>query len=129
MTGERYEAGMEARRRVLGTEYLDNVLAGVTELDADWQRVLTEFCWGTVWTGTALSDRQRSLNTLCLLGAGDRETEFRLHLKGALKNGVTVPEITETLIQIAVYAGVPAGVQAFRVAREVLVSDGSTSTD
>lgn len=127
MSEDRYEAGLQARRRVLGSEYVDAALAGVTEVDAAWQRVLTEFCWGTVWTGEALTDRQRSLNNLCLLGAMNRNDELRLHLKGALRNGVTVPEIIETLIQVAVYAGVPAGVQVFRIAREVLAESESSS--
>lgn len=129
MTEDRYEAGLQARRRVLGTEYVDAALAGVTDLDAAWQRVLTEFCWGTVWTGEALTDRQRSLNTLCLLGAMNRNEEFRLHVKGALGNGVTISELTETLVQIGVYAGVPAGVQAFRIAREVLAAEEANSSE
>jgi 4-carboxymuconolactone decarboxylase len=82
--------------------------------------VLTEYCWGEVWNGTALSDRQRSLQNLCLLAALNRQTEFELHFRGALRNGCTRDELRETLIQIAVYAGVPAGVEAFRIARRVL---------
>jgi 4-carboxymuconolactone decarboxylase len=119
----RYDSGLEVRRRVIGSEYVDRALAATTDFDAEWQRVLTEFCWGTVWTGEALSDRQRSLNNLCLLAALNKRDEFKLHFRGALNNGCSMEELRETLIQIAVYAGVPAGVEAFRLAREVLAED------
>ena len=105
---------------MVGAEYVDRALEATTDFDRDWQRILTEYCWGEVWGGTALSDRQRSLQNLCLLAALNRQTEFELHLKGALRNGCTHDEIRETLIQIAIYAGVPAGVEAFRIARRVL---------
>jgi 4-carboxymuconolactone decarboxylase len=117
---ELYDRGLAKRRHVVGAEYVDRALEATTDFDRDWQRILTEYCWGEVWGGTALSDRQRSLQNLCLLAALNRQTEFELHLKGALRNGCTHDEIRETLIQIAIYAGVPAGVEAFRIARRVL---------
>jgi 4-carboxymuconolactone decarboxylase len=117
---ERFQTGLAKRRQVIGDEYVDQALAGVTDFDRDWQRLLTEYCWGEVWGGSALSDRQRSLHNLCLLAALGRQHEFELHFRGALKNGCTLDELRETLIQIAVYVGVPAGVEAFRVARRVL---------
>jgi 4-carboxymuconolactone decarboxylase len=117
---ELFERGLAKRRQVVGAEYVDRALDAVTDFDRDWQRVLTEYCWGEVWNGTALSDRQRSLQNLCLLAALNRQTEFELHFRGALRNGCTRDELRETLIQIAVYAGVPAGVEAFRIARRVL---------
>lgn len=117
---ERFAAGLENRRRVVGAEYVERVLAQVDDFDRDWQRILTEYCWGGVWSGTALSDRQRSLNTLCLLAATGRQQEFETHFKGALRNGCTLEELRETLTQIAVYVGVPAGVEAFRIAKRVL---------
>jgi 4-carboxymuconolactone decarboxylase len=121
---ELFETGLAKRRQVIGEEYVDQALAGVTDFDRDWQRILTEYCWGEVWGGSALSDRQRSLQNLCLLAALGRQQEFELHFRGALKNGCTLEELRETLIQIAVYAGVPAGVEAFRIARRVLAEAG-----
>ena len=116
----RFERGLEARRRVLGAAHVDRAMSGATEFDRDFQRMLTEFAWGTVWTGPALSDRQRSLNTLCLLAALNRMPEFEMHFRAAIGNGCTEDELRETLVQIAVYAGIPAGNQAFQIARRVL---------
>jgi 4-carboxymuconolactone decarboxylase len=115
-----FAAGLEKRKAVVGAEYVERALDNVDDFDRDWQRVLTEYCWGEVWTGSALSDRQRSLHNLCLLAALNRQQEFELHFRGALRNGCTLEELRETLIQIAVYAGVPAGVEAFRIAKRVL---------
>ena len=117
---ERYQAGLSKRKQVVGAEYVDRALAAADDFDREWQRVLTEYCWGEVWGGTALSDRQRSLNNLCLLAATGKAHEFELHFRGALRNGCTLEELRETLIQIAVYVGVPAGVEAFRIAKGVL---------
>lgn len=120
MNDELFEAGLEKRRAVIGAEYVDRALAAADDFDRDWQRLLTEYCWGEVWTGAALTDRQRSLHNLCLLAATGRPREFELHFRGALRNGCTLDELRETLIQIAVYVGVPAGVEAFRIAKGVL---------
>jgi 4-carboxymuconolactone decarboxylase len=116
----RLQTGLAKRRQVIGEEYVERAFVEATDFDRDWQRLLTEYCWGEVWGGTALTDRQRSLHNLCLLAALGRQTEFELHFRGALKNGCTLDELRETLIQIAVYVGVPAGVEAFRIARRVL---------
>jgi 4-carboxymuconolactone decarboxylase len=120
MSGDRFEAGLEKRRAVVGAEYVERALEAADDFDRDWQRLLTEYCWGEVWTGPALTDRQRSLHNLCLLAALNRQHEFELHFRGALRNGCTHDELRETLIQIAVYVGVPAGVEAFRIAKRVL---------
>ena len=88
------------------------------------QEIVTEQCWGTVWGRSELSDQQRSLNNLCILASLNRGTEFKVHVRGALRNGCTLEQIRDTLIQVAVYAGVPAGVEAFRLAREVLDAEG-----
>jgi 4-carboxymuconolactone decarboxylase len=120
VNGDLFEAGLQKRRAVVGGEYVDRALAAVDDFDREWQRVLTEYCWGEVWTGSALTDRQRSLHNLCLLAATGRQHEFELHFRGALRNGCTLDELRETLIQIAVYVGVPAGVEAFRIAKRVL---------
>src|SRR5262249_47643890 len=106
----RYETGLANRRKVVGEDYVDRALAGATDFDRDWLRLLTGYCGGEGWGGSALSDRQRSLHTLCLLAALNRQHEFELHFRGALKNGCTLDELRETLTQIAVYVGVPAGV-------------------
>lgn len=116
----RFERGLEARRRVLGAEHVDRAMGGATDFDRGFQRMLTEYAWGTVWTGTALTDRQRSLNTLCLLAALNRMPEFEMHVRAAIRNGCTEDELRETLVQIAVYAGIPAGNEAFRIARRIL---------
>lgn len=119
-----FAAGLAKRRQVIGDEYVDRALQSVTDFDRDWQRLLTQYCWGEVWTGTALTDRQRSLQNLCLLAALNRQHEFELHFRGALKNGCTLDELRETLTQVAIYAGIPAGVEAFRIARRVLIETG-----
>jgi len=123
VTGDLFEAGLEKRRAVVGREYVERALDAADDFDREWQRLLTEYCWGEVWTGTALSDRQRSLHNLCLLAALNRQQEFELHFRGALRNGCTLEELRETLIQIAVYVGVPAGVEAFRIAKRVLAEE------
>ncbi|MBS1843391.1 MAG: carboxymuconolactone decarboxylase family protein [Actinobacteria bacterium] len=115
-----YEQGLAKRRQVIGDEYVARVLEQIDDFDRDWQRLLTEYCWGEVWGGEALGDRQRSLNNLCLLAATGRGQEFETHFRGALRNGCTLAELKETLKQIAVYVGVPAGVECFRVAKRVL---------
>jgi 4-carboxymuconolactone decarboxylase len=121
---ELFELGRAKRSQVIGEEYVERALSTVTDFDRDWQRLLTEYCWGEVWGGTALSDRQRSLHNLCLLAALNRQHEFELHFRGALENGCSLDELRETLTQIAVYAGIPAGVEAFRIARHVLLETG-----
>jgi len=115
-----YATGMRLRRQVLGDEYVDKAMASADEFSADFQKLVTEFCWGATWGRGGLSLGQRSLNNLCLLAALNRAQEFEIHLRGALRNGCTRDEIKETLLQIAVYAGIPAGVEAFRIARKVL---------
>jgi 4-carboxymuconolactone decarboxylase len=120
MNDELYETGLEIRREVLGREYVDASLAQADDFSADFQRLVTEYCWGAGWGRSALTRRDRSLLNLVMLGALGRATEFKLHLRGALRNGCTQEEIKDALIQLTIYAGVPAGVEAFRIAREVL---------
>lgn len=121
-----FDAGIAARSRVLGPEFVARAFSGADSFSRDFQEIVTEYCWGGVWGRTALTDRQRSLNNLCILATLNRSHEFKLHFKGALTNGCTLDELRDTLIQIAVYAGVPAGVEAFRLAREVLEAEGIT---
>ncbi len=121
---ERYELGLKIRKEVLGKEYVDRALARADDFDRDFQELVTEYCWGGTWGRGVLSKQQRSLNNLCLLSALNRPHEFKSHVRGALRNGCGLDEIKETLLQIAIYCGIPAGVEAFRLAREVLVQEG-----
>jgi 4-carboxymuconolactone decarboxylase len=119
-----YEKGMAVRRQVLGDAYVDKATVNIDDFNRDFQRILTEYCWGEVWTRQVLSNKQRSLNNLCIIATLNRAAEFEMHVRGALKNGCTPAEIRDTLIQVAVYAGIPAGVEAFRLARKVLTEEG-----
>lgn len=119
MNDERFENGLEVRRQVLGAEYVDRSIANADDFSRDFQSLVTEYCWGVGWAGDALSRRDRSLLNLVMLGVLNRGTEFKLHVRGAINNGCTRDEIREALTQLAVYAGIPAGLEAFRLAREV----------
>jgi 4-carboxymuconolactone decarboxylase len=119
-----FEKAMKVRRQVLGDEYVDRATASIDDFNRDFQRIVTEYCWGEVWTRQVLSNKQRSLNNLCIIATLNRAAEFELHVRGALRNGCTPAEIRDTLIQVAVYAGIPAGVEAFRIARKVLTEEG-----
>lgn len=120
MSQELFEKGLKIRKEVLGAEYVEKSLNAADDFNRDFQNLVTEYCWGASWGRDALSRRDRSLLNLVMLGALNRGHEFKLHLKGALTNGCTREEIKDALIQLAIYAGIPAGVEAFRLAREVL---------
>ncbi len=124
MSQQRYDTGLQIRKEVLGAEYVDKSLAAADSFNRDFQEIVTEYCWGGTWGRGVLSKQQRSLNNLCMLAALNRSHEFKLHFRGALTNGCSLDEVRETLIQVAIYAGIPAGVEAFRLAREVLNEDG-----
>jgi 4-carboxymuconolactone decarboxylase len=109
---------MEIRRRVLGDEHVDRATEAATDLDADFQRWITETAWGGVWARPDLDLRTRSLITIAILGALNHD-ELELHLRAARNTGVTVGEVREALLHVAVYAGVPAANRAFRVAKQV----------
>lgn len=119
MSEEMFETGLSIRREVLGSEYVDASMANADDFSRDFQHLVTEYCWGASWGRGALSRRDRSLLNLVMIGALNRADEFKLHLRGAVRNGCTRDEIQDALIQLAVYAGVPAGVEAFRLARSV----------
>jgi 4-carboxymuconolactone decarboxylase len=122
---ELYRRGIAARRKVLGDEYVDSVTTDLTELDREWQRLVTEHAWGDIWgRESGMSLKQRSLNNLCILAALNRPHELEIHIMGAIRNGVTVEEIRETFLQVAVYAGMPAGLDAFKIAKRVLRDEG-----
>ncbi|MGR4069686.1 4-carboxymuconolactone decarboxylase [Halomonas sp. LR3S48] len=121
---ERFEKGLEKRRRVLGAEYVDQSIRNADDFTRPLQQLVTEYCWGEVWQRQGLSDRDRSVINLAMITALNRPHELRLHVRGAINNGLSVEEIREILLQTAVYCGVPAAIDAFRNAREVLSEMG-----
>lgn len=120
MSKETYEKGLAVRKEVLGAEYVARQLATADDFNKPLQDLLTEYCWGSVWGRPQLPRKTRSLINLAMLSALNRPIEFKTHVRGALKNGCTRDEIREVLLQVAIYCGAPAGVEAFRLAREVL---------
>ena len=114
-----YDKGMEVRTAVLGEEYVQAAVAGTDEFSQPLQDLITEYCWGAVWGRDGLPLKTRSMLNLAMISVLNRPHELRTHLRGALNNGVTREEIREIFLQVAVYAGVPAAVDSFRVAREV----------
>ena len=123
---ERRKQGMKVRREVLGDEHVDRAMNSATELTRDFQDLITRYGWGEVWARPGLDRRIRSYITVAMTIALNRPEELRLHLRGALRNGVTVDELREVLLQSAVYCGVPAANNAFRIAQEVLGDSSST---
>ena len=124
MASDRYETGLSIRKEVLGEEYVDAAIAKADDFNRDFQEMVTEYCWGGSWGRGVLTKQQRSILNLGMLAALNRPHEFKLHFLGALTNGVSIEEIREVLIQIAIYCGIPAGVEAFRIAREVFKEEG-----
>lgn len=116
---DRFRKGLEVRRAVLGADYVDASIAKADDFMVDFQKMVTEFCWGDVWTRPGLDRKHRSMLNLAFLTALNRPSELRLHVRGALNNGVTRDEIKEIFLAACVYAGVPAGLDAFKVAAEV----------
>ena len=114
-----FKKGLEVRRAVLGAEYVDNSLARADDFMAAFQKLTTEFAWGEIWSRPGLPRKTRSMLNLAMLTALNRPAELRLHLRGALTNGVTRDEIKEILLQTGVYCGIPACLDAFKVASEV----------
>ena len=122
---DQFKRGLAVRREVLGADYVDASLANADEFMMAFQRMTTEWCWGYAWTRDGLDRRTRSLLNLAMLTALNRSPELRLHVKGALTNGVTADEIKEVLLHATVYCGIPAGLEAFKVAHEVLKAEGA----
>ena len=119
MPNKTYEKGLKNRREVLGAEYVDNAIASADDFSRSLQELVTEYCWGAVWDRPGLDRKTRSIINLATLTALNRPHELKLHIKGALNNGLSKAEIGEVLLQTAVYCGVPAAVDSFRSAREV----------
>ncbi|TNC15963.1 gamma carboxymuconolactone decarboxylase [Methylobacterium terricola] len=122
---EQFEKGLEVRRAVLGADYVDAGLAKADDFMMAFQRITTEWCWGYAWTRDGLDRRTRSMLNLAMLTALSKPAELKLHVKGALANGVTVDEIKEILLHATVYCGIPAGLEAFKAAHEVLKAEGA----
>ncbi len=123
MDKKTYETGLGIRTDVLGKEYVENALKTADDFNQPFQELVTEYCWGAVWGREGLSRKTRSMLNLAMIGILNRPHELRAHVAGALRNGVTKDEIREVFMQLAIYAGVPAGVDAFRVAREVFAQE------
>ena len=113
MPDDRYERGMLVRRAVLGEEHVDRAQANATELTRDFQELITRYCWGEVWTRPGLERKTRSMLVIAMTAALGRMEELRLHIRGARNTGVTRDEVREVLLQVAIYAGVPAANSAF----------------
>ena len=122
---EVFKEGLTLRRQVLGAEYVDKSLASANDFMLAFQHITTEWCWGYAWSRPGLNLRTRSLLNLAMLTALNRAAEIKLHVRGAINNGVTVEEIKETLLHATVYCGIPAGLDAFKAANEVLLEMGA----
>jgi 4-carboxymuconolactone decarboxylase len=120
MRSGKYEKGMSVRREVLGDEYVDSALKAATDFTKPLQDLVTENCWGERWTRDTISKKTRSLVTIAILAALKAPAELKLHVRGALRNGCTIEEIQEVLLQATVYCGVPAGIDAFRAAKDII---------
>jgi len=120
----RYDAGLKTRREVLGADYVDKSIAAQDEFNRPLQELLNTYCWNDVWNRPGLPRKTRSLLNLAMLSALNKPHELKLHLNGALNNGLTKGDIQEVFLQVAIYCGVPAAVESFRIAREVFKERG-----
>jgi len=116
---EKFQRGLKTRKEVLGSEYVDSSVAGATEFNWPMQELVTEYCWDGIWNRPGLDRRSRSLLNLAMISALNRPHELKLHLRGAINNGLSQNEIAEVFLQVAIYCGVPAAIDSFRVAKEV----------
>jgi 4-carboxymuconolactone decarboxylase len=121
MNDELFKKGLEIRKSVLGAEFVEKSLAAADEFNMPMQRLTTEYCWGALWgREEGLPKKTRSMLNLAMLAVLNRPHELKMHVGGALRNGLTKAEIREVLLQVAIYGGIPAGVDAFRVAKEAI---------
>lgn len=119
LAGDRFDAGLQTRREVLGDDYVNASVQKATDYNWPMQQLVTEYCWNEVWNRPGLSRRDRSILNLGMISALGRSHELKLHVRGAINNGLTKEEIREIMMQIAIYCGVPAGIDSFRTAQEV----------
>jgi 4-carboxymuconolactone decarboxylase len=119
-----FDKGLKIRREVLGADFVDKALASADDFNMPMQELATTYCWGECWGRPGLDKKQRSMINLAMISALNRPHELKIHVKGAIRNGVTKEEIREVLFQVAIYAGIPAGVDSFRIAKEALAEMG-----
>lgn len=119
MNQELFDKGLAMRRQVLGTEYVDASIKNATDFNIDMQELVTQYCWGDVWNRPGLERKTRSYLNLAMIAALNRPHELKLHVRGAINNGLTKDEIKEVFLQVAIYCGVPAAIDSFRIASEV----------
>ncbi len=119
-----YETGLQIRREVLGAEYVDNSLKNATDFNRPFQELVSEYCWGAVWSRPGLTRKERSMINLAMLTALGRTHEVEIHVRGALNNGLTKEQISEVLLHTTIYCGVPAALDSYRVASKVIAEHG-----
>jgi 4-carboxymuconolactone decarboxylase len=124
MQKEMFEKGLKIRREVLGADFVDKAIASADDFNRPLQEIVTQYCWGEIWGRPGLDRKTRSIINLAMLSALNRPHEVKMHIKGALNNGLTKDEIKEVFLQVAIYCGVPAGVDSFRIAKEVFTELG-----
>jgi 4-carboxymuconolactone decarboxylase len=127
VTTELFQKGLKNRREVLGADYVDKAIKSADPFSRPMQELVTEYCWGAVWDRPGLDRRTRSMINLAMLTALNRPHELKLHVRGALNNGVSRDEIAEILLQAAIYCGVPAAMDSFRAAGEALAQHGTAA--
>lgn len=115
---EKFERGLKTRREVLGSEYVDKSVAAADDFNWPMQKLVTEYCWDEIWNRPGLERKTRSLLNLAMISALNRPHELKLHVRGAINNGLTQAEISEVFLQVAIYCGVPAAIDSFRMAKE-----------
>ena len=124
MDREMFEKGLAIRRDVLGAEFVDNAIKTADDFSRPLQELVTQYCWGEIWGRPGLDRKTRSIINLAMISALNRPHEVKMHVKGAIANGLTKDEIKEVFLQVAIYCGVPAGVDSFRIAREAFKEMG-----
>lgn len=127
MNQELFDRGLEIRRSVLGASYVERSLKNATDFTRPMQELTTEYCWGNIWSRPGLTRKERSLINLAMLTALNRPPELGLHVRGAINNGCTQDEIIEVFLQTAIYCGVPAAMESFKVAQKIFDEDGNES--
>jgi len=125
MDKQTFERGLEIRKSVLGKEFVENSIASADSFNMPMQELVTEYCWGAVWGRDDLPKKTRSMLNLAMISALNRPHELKMHIRGALRNGVSKDEIREVFLQVAIYCGVPAAVDSFRIARQVFEEDAA----
>jgi 4-carboxymuconolactone decarboxylase len=125
MNSELFDKGLKIRREVLGSDYVDASIRNADELTIPLQELVTQYCWGEIWARPGLDRRTRSFLNLAMITALNRPHELKLHVRGAINNGLTKEEIAEVFLQAAIYCGVPAAIDSFRIAKEVFKEMGN----